>query len=321
MCSATSKPVISIRGQLVSEVIEMCSLKRQLSHPDQRESDEAGTAMKSASGFRALGCPAFLIWVATCCSVGLASAPALADSHTSPTLAILNLDTTIITAAQAHTLTAKIAAEFVKAGSYTVLERSLMSQILQEQGFQQSGCVSSSCAVEVGQLLGVRLMAAASVGTIGQTYLFTLRIIDVQTGVVVRMADCETGDGIEQIVRSCIPYAVTRLCNAVAPRADEQPAPSLPSPSRPHRQVRCPPDLLSSADSAYTQGNLDDACRRYLRFAQCRQGTMYACYALYQAWRIYGKQNKPASAEMMRERVLRECAESWYAGDLGKGRE
>ncbi|MBD3240822.1 MAG: hypothetical protein GF331_09575 [Chitinivibrionales bacterium] len=286
--------------------------------------ERAGTRMKTIPAHARFAHPRPLIWFLACAVSGLAPGTSLAGSlsgTSSPTLAILNLDTTTITPAQAHTLTAKISAEFVKAASYTVLERSLMSQILQEQGFQQSGCVSSSCAVEVGQLLGVQLMAAASVGTIGQTYLFTLRIIDVQTGVVVRMADCETGDGIEQIVRSCIPQAVTRLCNAAAPTADVSSAPSLPSPSRARRGTRCPPDLLSSADSAYTQGDYEQACQGYLRFAKCRSGTMYACYALYQVWRIYGKQDKPASADMMRERVLRECAESWYAGELGKGRE
>ena len=42
--------------------------------------------------------------------------------------------------------------------------------MLKEQGFQQSGCVSSECAVEAGKLLGVDQIVTGSIGKIGSYY-------------------------------------------------------------------------------------------------------------------------------------------------------
>ena len=78
-------------------------------------------------------------------------------------LAVLDLDADAITPAEARTLTNKLRNELLKTGKYNVLERSKMEEILKEQGFQQSGCVSTQCAVEAGQLLGVTHIAAGSI--------------------------------------------------------------------------------------------------------------------------------------------------------------
>ena len=36
-----------------------------------------------------------------------------------------------------------------------VIEREMMEEIIKEQGFQQSGCSTDECMVEVGKLIGV----------------------------------------------------------------------------------------------------------------------------------------------------------------------
>ena len=75
-----------------------------------------------------------------------------------------------------------------------------MNEILQEQGFQQSGCTSDECVVEIGRLVGMQQMVAGSIGKIGKLYTFNVRIIDVQSGQVLKTAidDCECS--IEEVL-------------------------------------------------------------------------------------------------------------------------
>ena len=42
-----------------------------------------------------------------------------------------------------------------------------MGAILEEQGLQQSGCVSSECAVEVGNALGAKFIVTGSISKVG----------------------------------------------------------------------------------------------------------------------------------------------------------
>jgi hypothetical protein len=64
-----------------------------------------------------------------------------------------------------------------------LVERGMMEEVLQEQGFQQTGCTSEECAVEVGQLLGVQNMIGGSIGRVGDTFTLDVRMISVQSGI------------------------------------------------------------------------------------------------------------------------------------------
>jgi hypothetical protein len=58
----------------------------------------------------------------------------------------------------------------------------MVDEILTEQGFQQSGCTSDECAVEVGALLGVQYMVSGSIGRLGETYTIDAKIVSIETG-------------------------------------------------------------------------------------------------------------------------------------------
>jgi hypothetical protein len=59
-----------------------------------------------------------------------------------------------------------------------------MDDILGEQGFQQTGCTTTECAVEMGRLLNVQKMISGTIGKLGKTYTIDLSLIDVQTGAI-----------------------------------------------------------------------------------------------------------------------------------------
>ena len=98
------------------------------------------------------------------------------------TLAVLDFDTRgAITAGEAATLTERLRSYLVHTGQFIVVERGKMTSILQEQGFQQTGCTSNECAVEVGRILNVQEMVAGAIGKIGARYTLDVRMIDVET--------------------------------------------------------------------------------------------------------------------------------------------
>ncbi|RMH63237.1 MAG: DUF2380 domain-containing protein [Calditrichaeota bacterium] len=101
-------------------------------------------------------------------------------------IAVLDLRGEGVTNSEAKTLTERLRSRLVNTGAFIVLEREQMNEILTEQGFQQSGCVSDECLVEIGRMVGVQQMVGGSIGKIGQTYTLDLRIIDVETGRILR---------------------------------------------------------------------------------------------------------------------------------------
>ena len=61
-----------------------------------------------------------------------------------------------------------------------------MSEILDEQGFQQSGCTSDECAAEVGALLGVKNMISGAFGKLGNTYTIDAKMFSVESGATLK---------------------------------------------------------------------------------------------------------------------------------------
>jgi TolB-like protein len=82
------------------------------------------------------------------------------------------------------TLGNRLRSMLVKTNAFVVLERGQMDDILGEQGFQQTGCTTTECAVEMGRLLNVQKMISGTIGKLGKTYTIDLSLIDVQTGEI-----------------------------------------------------------------------------------------------------------------------------------------
>ncbi len=115
-------------------------------------------------------------------------------------VAIIPLDAKGVSDIEASVLTDRLAFELFKTGLFTVLERGKMEEILAEQDFQLTGCVTEECLVEVGQLLGVEQMLAGSVSKIGNTYSVLLRLIDAESGAIVKVAGYEHQGTIDQLL-------------------------------------------------------------------------------------------------------------------------
>ena len=92
-----------------------------------------------------------------------------------PTVAILDFEGEGVDAGDVKTLTERMRTEIGNTNAVRLIERKAVEKIMEEQGFQQSGCTSDECAAEVGQLLGVQFMVSGSIGKWGKNILSTVK--------------------------------------------------------------------------------------------------------------------------------------------------
>jgi TolB-like protein len=104
------------------------------------------------------------------------------------TIAVLEFQRTGgLEASEAATLTNRFRGLLVQTEAFEVIERDKMADILKEQDFTMSDqCNSAECAVQIGQLLGVQAMIAGDIGKLGQTWTIDVRMIDVNTGKILK---------------------------------------------------------------------------------------------------------------------------------------
>jgi len=126
-------------------------------------------------------------------------------------VAVLELDVDGLSLSEAATLTNRLRSELVKTDSFTIVERSKMNEILDEQGFQMTGCTSSECAVEAGKILSVNRICTGNVGRLGSMYTLTIRLIDVESGKILKSVTEDCLCPIEEVLTKAIPRVAAKL--------------------------------------------------------------------------------------------------------------
>ena len=103
-----------------------------------------------------------------------------------PTVAILDFEGRGVSVQEVQTLSERMRTEIGNTNAVRLIERKAVDKIMDEQGFQQSGCTTDECASEVGQLLGVQYMISGAIGLMGKTYTIDAKMFSVETGEAVR---------------------------------------------------------------------------------------------------------------------------------------
>jgi len=136
--------------------------------------------------------------VALVCALALVWAPGVAWSQGKPAaaapaaggkelIAVLDLEGVGASKVEASAVTDRLREELLRTGKFTMVDRSQMDSVLNEQALQQTGCTSQECAVQVGQVLGVRKIVSGRVTKIGdEQWLVSLQVIDVETAETLR---------------------------------------------------------------------------------------------------------------------------------------
>ncbi len=121
----------------------------------------------------------------------------------------------------------RLRTELFKQGGFSVLERNAMQDILKEQGFQQSGCTSDACAVQIGQLLGVSYIVVGTVGKLGHLFTIDVRLIDVATAKIAYSENVDCDCPIEKVLTNSVVSIAEKISKNIM--ATSNPAPIQPT--------------------------------------------------------------------------------------------
>jgi curli biogenesis system outer membrane secretion channel CsgG len=127
------------------------------------------------------------------------------------TVAVTDLQAQGVTQSDAAVISEQLRYQLYHLGSFTVLERNQMENILKEQGFQQTGCTSEQCAIEMGQLLGVKQIITGSIGKVGSYSILNVRFIDVATGKIVFNESEQIKGSIEEVLDKSLKNIVDKI--------------------------------------------------------------------------------------------------------------
>lgn len=135
------------------------------------------------------------------------------------TAAVVSFEAMGASVQDAEILTERFRTELAARKAYRLVERSRMDEILREQGFQQTGCTSTECAVQTGRLLGVRRTIAGTVSHMGATWSVAAREIDVETGEILRSAVVDLQANVDDVLTSGMARLADKLLGR-SPRSD-----------------------------------------------------------------------------------------------------
>jgi TolB-like protein len=121
-------------------------------------------------------------------------------------IAVIDFEGIGIEANQAIIITDKFRDALLENKNYKVMERNIVSEILKEQGFQQTGaCNSNSCIIEAGHLLGVNFLIAGRITQVSGIIAFSARLIDISSGAIVSSINFESSNTFLEFLKSDIP--------------------------------------------------------------------------------------------------------------------
>ena len=147
------------------------------------------------------------------------------------TLAIIDFESNGVSKSESKNIVSKIESELIKLSCMQLVERSKIEEVLIEQGFQQSGCTTTECAVEIGQLLGTDQLLIGSVGKIGRIYTINAKIVSVESGEVLTGHEVIAEGGIEELYITKSVELAYKICGLNYPKKTI-PKTTAPPPAR-----------------------------------------------------------------------------------------
>ena len=119
-------------------------------------------------------------------------------------IAVVDFTGNNVSEGDCRALTDRLRTELFNTKYFKVIEREMMEQILVEQGFQQSGCTTNECMVEVGKLIGVEKIIGGSISQIGNIFSISSRIVNVETGEIENTAVFDHTGNIGLLLTECM---------------------------------------------------------------------------------------------------------------------
>lgn len=129
-----------------------------------------------------------------------------------PTVALRELRSESLSQKTVTLITDRVRLELFRSKLFTVMERNEMDALIREQEIGISGlCDEMSCDVELGKMLSVDKMLTGSVGYVDSLYIVTIRLIDVESSRIEKVADVDVEGSLQQLFTIGIPALVNEL--------------------------------------------------------------------------------------------------------------
>jgi TolB-like protein len=143
--------------------------------------------------------------------------PMMAQESIRPNVAVLTFrGDKSVTPEQLEFITGKFATRLLETKGFTLLERSKIDYILQEQGFQQSGtCSGGDCQVQIGQLLGVDHIVSGTMVRFGSEFALRVDYVDVASGQVQYSTDISVEGELQDVYKDLSQKAAQSLYEKV----------------------------------------------------------------------------------------------------------
>ena len=145
-----------------------------------------------------------------------------------------------LSADEASALADRFQAELHRCGGRRLVERARIGDVLGEQGFQQTGCTSTECAVQTGRLLGVERMFVGTVSQVGRTWTVDLREVEVGSGVIVRETTLDRTGSVDDLLVSGMAELARRAVPGCADSSTTPPVPPKPDSAKPPAEEAAP---------------------------------------------------------------------------------
>ncbi|HAM37890.1 MAG TPA: hypothetical protein DCP53_00595 [Elusimicrobia bacterium] len=125
--------------------------------------------------------------------------------------AVTDFEAKNISQIEASEISDLIRSELINIGTFNVVEKNDMQNILTGLAFQQTSCATVECAILIGRILNVEKMVVGSVSKLIDTYYITVNLVEVATGEILKSQNEKTYSKDE----------LSSLCRNIAQRISE----------------------------------------------------------------------------------------------------
>lgn len=117
----------------------------------------------------------------------LTTLPCLVAQETEkPIITVLDFKTSGISDAEAEIFVDFLSSHIISSGVYRVIDRMQREAMLDEMDFSYTGYSDENNQLQIGKMLAANKIIVGSIGQVGDRYLLTIKLIDVETGEVVK---------------------------------------------------------------------------------------------------------------------------------------
>ncbi len=191
----------------------------------------------------------------------------ICSAYAAEKIAVLDFKSILVSEELGFAVSEILRTELAGFEEYTVIERGKLKEILHEQALQLSGSVDSETAVEIGKLVGAKMVVNGSIVKTGEVYTINSRFVDVETGIV------KDGKNVQGQGENEIPEMVKELALIITSEAVDMETPVDSTPTQ-DKTSEGQPGTKDGPPSGYRSGRLPreivEACQDKNEQAACQ---------------------------------------------------